>query len=53
MAMMKLGGISLEKEAVNSLLDKVGEPYVTSCVNHVSDAPFAGIHTTSLLEDNV
>ena len=33
--MMKLGGIHSEKEAVNFILDKVGEPYITSYVNHV------------------
>lgn len=63
MAMMKLGGISSEKEAVNFLIDKVGEPYITSYVNHVSavpdarNAPFAicqsYLHITSLPEDNV
>ena len=41
MAMMKLGGISSEKEAVNFLLDKVGEPYITAYVNHLSDGPNA------------
>ena len=39
--MMKLGGISSEKEAVNFLLDKVGEPYITAYVNHLSDCPNA------------
>ena len=34
--MMKLGGIQSEKEAVNFLLGKVGEPHITSYVNHVS-----------------
>ena len=34
--MIKLGGIHSEKEAVNFLLDKVGDPYITSYVNHVS-----------------
>ena len=40
-SMMKLAGISTEKEAVNFLLDKVGEPYITSYVNHVSSTPNA------------
>ena len=33
---MKLGGINFEKEAVNFLLGKVGEPHITSYVNHVA-----------------
>ena len=33
-AMMNLGGIQSEKEAVNFLLDKVGDPHITSYVNH-------------------
>ena len=39
--MMKLAGISSEKEAVNFLLDKVGQPYITNYVNHVSAHPNA------------
>ena len=35
--MMKLGGIS--EEAANFLLDKIGEPYITRYVNHVSSYP--------------
>ena len=31
-----MGGIQSEKEAVNFLLDKVGDPHITSYVNHVS-----------------
>ena len=38
-AMMKLGGIQSEKEAVNFLLDKVGDPHITSYINHVSSHP--------------
>lgn len=38
-SILKLTGISSEKEAVNFLLDKVGEPYITSYVNHVSSTP--------------
>ena len=34
--MMKLGGIQSEKEAVKLLIGKVGEPHITSYVNHVS-----------------
>ena len=33
---MKLGGIHLEKKAVNFLLGKVGDPPTTSYVNHVA-----------------
>ena len=33
---MKLGGISSEKEAVNFILDKVGDPYITAYFIHVS-----------------
>jgi hypothetical protein len=33
-SMMKLAGISAEKEAVNFLLDKVGNPYITRYINH-------------------
>ena len=38
-SMMKLGGILPEKEAVNILLDKVCDPYITAYVNHVSSHP--------------
>lgn len=38
-AMMKLGGIFSEKEAVNFILDKVSDPFITRYVNHVSSAP--------------
>jgi len=38
-SMMKLGGIFSEKEAANFLLDKVGEPHITSYINHVSSHP--------------
>ena len=34
--MMKLGGLHSEKKAVNFLLDKVGDPHITSCVNHAA-----------------
>ena len=34
--MMKLGGIQFEKEGVNFLPGKVGEPQITLYVNHVS-----------------
>ena len=33
-AMMKLGGIHAEKEAVNFIMDKVGEPHISSYINH-------------------
>ena len=36
--MMKLGGMFSEQEAVNFLLDKVGDPYITQYVHHVSSA---------------
>jgi len=35
-AMMKLGGIHAEKEAVNFIMDKVGEPHISSYINHVA-----------------
>ena len=44
--MMKLGGISSEKEAVNFLLDKVVEPYLTSYVDHVSGHQMQEMHHT-------
>ena len=37
--MMKLGGIQSEKEAMNFLLDQVGDPHITSYVNHLSSHP--------------
>ena len=33
---MKVGGVRSEKEAVNFLLGKVGEPHITGYINHVS-----------------
>ena len=39
--MMKLGGIHSQKEDVNFLLDNIGEPHITSYVNHVSAHPNA------------
>ena len=39
--MRKVAGIASEKEAVNFLLDKVGEPYILRYVSHVSAAPNA------------
>jgi hypothetical protein len=38
-AMMKLGGILSTAEAVNFLADKIGHPYITSYVSHVSSHP--------------
>ena len=35
-SIMKVGGVCSEKEAVNFLLGKVGEPHITSYINHVS-----------------
>ncbi len=35
-AMMKLGGIHSAAEVVNFLVDKIGHPYITYYVNHVS-----------------
>ena len=40
-AMMKVGGIHSEKEAVNFLIDKIGDPHITAYVNHVSSHPNA------------
>ena len=37
-AMMKLGGMFVEKEAFNFLLSEVEDPYITQYVNHVSSA---------------
>ena len=36
--MMKLGGNSLEREAVNFLPDKVGKPHITAYVNRFPPA---------------
>ena len=38
-SMMKLAGVASEKEALNFLLGKVGEPYITRYINHVSSVP--------------
>ena len=38
---MKVGGIFAEKEAVNFLLDKVGDPHITCYVHHVTSHPSA------------
>ena len=46
-AMMKVGGIHSEKEAVNFLIDKIGDPHITAYVNHVSSHPNAERHPTS------
>ena len=35
-AIMKVGGILSEKEAANFLLGKVGDPHITSYVNHIA-----------------
>jgi hypothetical protein len=35
-AMMKLGGIHSAAEAANFLVNKIGHPYITYYVNHVS-----------------
>ena len=35
-AMMKLEGIFLEQEAVNYIFNKIGDPYISQYVNHVS-----------------
>jgi hypothetical protein len=40
-SMMKLGGIQSVSGAVNILLDKVREPYITSYIKHVSNHPTA------------
>ncbi len=39
--MMKLGGIQSVSGAVNILLDKVGDLYITSYIKHVSNHPTA------------
>ncbi len=38
---LKSGGISWEREAENFLVDKVGEPYITRYISHVSSQPNA------------
>ena len=38
---MKVGGIYAEKETVNFILDKVGDPYIARYVNHVTSSPSA------------
>ncbi len=50
-SMMKLGGIFSEKEAANFLLDKVGEPHITSYINHVSSHPNAKKAPHSIVPD--
>ena len=35
-AIMKLGGTLAEKEVVNFIMDKVGEPHISSNINHVA-----------------
>jgi len=37
--MMKLGRISAVKEAANFLINKVGEPYITRYITHISSSP--------------
>ena len=50
--MMNFGGISSEKEAANFLLlDKIGEPYITRYVNHVSGYPNARRAPYSIVPD--
>ena len=49
--MMKLGGIQSEKEAVNFLLGKVGEPHITSYMNHVSREPNAKSALHAIMPD--
>ena len=50
-AMMKLGGIYSVKEAANFLLDKIGEPYITRYVNHISSFPNARRAPWSIVPD--
>jgi hypothetical protein len=40
-AMMKLGGIHSAAEVINFLVNKIGHPYITPYVNHVSSHPNA------------
>ena len=42
---------SLGKEAVNFILDKVGDPYTTAYVTHVSSHPFARRAPHSIVPD--
>jgi len=34
--MMKIGGIHAEKEAINFIMDKVGEPHISAYINHAA-----------------
>ncbi len=50
-AMMKLGGIHSADEAVNFLVDKIGHPYITSYINHVSCHPNARMAPLAIVLD--
>ena len=49
--MTGLGGVFLEKEVVNFILDKVGDPFITAYVNHVSSHPNARKAPRSIVPD--
>ena len=40
-SMMRLGGVFADSEAVNFILDKVGDPYIIRYVHHVTSHPSA------------
>ena len=48
---MKLGGDLQEKDAVNFILDKVGDPYITAYVDHISIHPNARKAPHSIIPD--
>ena len=50
-SMAKLGGIVMEKESANFLIDKVGEPWITRYVTHVSLFPNARKSTYGIAPD--
>ncbi len=50
-AMMKLGGIHSAAKAVNFLVNKIGHPYITSYVNHVSSHPDAFTAPRAIIPD--
>ena len=50
-AMMKLGGIHTEKEAVNFIMDEVGEPHISSYINHVTAHSSAKKATFAIIPD--
>ena len=50
-AMMKLEGVSSEKEAASLILDKVGDPYITAYATHVPSHTFVRKAPHSIIPD--